>query len=770
MKNQHDARKCQVAGLGDQKAFTIQANAEAFRYLSGKLYQSPITAIVRELACNAYDSHVAKGIPDKPFDVLLPTSIESTFEVRDYGTGLSHEDVLGLYTTYFGSTKSDSNEHVGCFGLGSKTPFSYTDQFTVISWHGGFKRTYSAFVGEDGVPSIAHVLEEKAKKNETGLSISFAVKNNHYDFLAFKEAAQSVFFWFDVVPNITPATKIERPNKVLKGKGFFVADNIPRLQYGGYGKKSYVLMGNVAYPLERNNDTVNYSIVNKDNIVILADIGEVMPHNSRERLQYNNSRTKDFLEKKSEYVLSQIAKEIQKKVSKKAKSYVHAAELIYESMSDGILSEIDLAKAIKFKGQNVQIRNRVYRNIKLPDCVDPKRINGWIYGGHGYSSLVDITVGLNGVLPSYRFNYFSCDYKLIVNDKGYSKGYITRLLKHNDLVFYRDSNGRSIKNKYVIVEGEIAHEFNVGGKFAWIFGTKTKPIVLSELKKPTNKGGGRKGKNKNNEPCAFISSGTNSLQELPKDQIDHEYFVAKLGQHIYWDTNKDLRRYSNNYIRKHDLGRLFDLLGYHKPVLALTPSKIEKELAKKDGARPFMDYVKSEFIKRKEELGEIISSQIISGYSAPGTALTLLRGYNRVRSLILPEFEILKEMVGSFEEEEETRSLYYHVIWDMVNTFQIKEVRGFADEQISIKSAVKQEREARISKVVQAIHKKYFAGNSYLYISSPEVERILTGAKHVQEASAAAHYYRASNNYLLGQQATRDQLGPQLVRYSCSSL
>ena len=113
--------------------FKIDATAKAFAILSDSLYSNKIKAVVREISTNAYDAHVAAGCPDKPFYVQIPTKLDTTFAVRDYGTGLSHDDCFGLYTTYFRSDKTDSNKAVGCLGLGSKSPFAYTDQFLVES-------------------------------------------------------------------------------------------------------------------------------------------------------------------------------------------------------------------------------------------------------------------------------------------------------------------------------------------------------------------------------------------------------------------------------------------------------------------------------------------------------------------------------------------------------------------------------------------------------------------------------------------------------------
>jgi len=148
MKLNSATKEVTRTGLADQGSFKIKASGKAFQILSDGLYSDKVLAIVRELSTNAWDAHVAAGTETTSFAIHLPNSLEPHFSIRDFGTGLSHEDVMVLYTTYFDSTKDDSNLFVGALGLGSKSPFSYAESFTVTSFFNGEKRAYAAFVGE----------------------------------------------------------------------------------------------------------------------------------------------------------------------------------------------------------------------------------------------------------------------------------------------------------------------------------------------------------------------------------------------------------------------------------------------------------------------------------------------------------------------------------------------------------------------------------------------------------------------------------------------
>lgn len=111
----------EMSGVCSTKQFTIQATAKSFQILSDGLYSNKIRAIIRELSTNAYDSHVAAGKAQVPFTVNIPNVLAPWFSVRDYGVGLSHDEVLSIYTSYFTSTKSDSDDFVGALGLGCLT-------------------------------------------------------------------------------------------------------------------------------------------------------------------------------------------------------------------------------------------------------------------------------------------------------------------------------------------------------------------------------------------------------------------------------------------------------------------------------------------------------------------------------------------------------------------------------------------------------------------------------------------------------------------------
>jgi hypothetical protein len=234
-----------ISNVGEIGEFRIRNSAKAFSILSSGLYANKIRAVIRELSCNAVDSHAAAGKQDVPFDVHLPNTLEPHFSIRDYGTGLSHDQVSNIYTTYFESTKTDSNAFIGALGLGSKSPFSYTDNFTVTAIKDGRKGIYTAFINEAGVPSIAQMMEE-ATNEPAGVEVKFAV-NDRYDFDKFRQEARIVYTHFALKPVISGNGNFGFVNAEYESR-----DIVPGVHSytSGHRSSSVAIMGNIAYPIE----------------------------------------------------------------------------------------------------------------------------------------------------------------------------------------------------------------------------------------------------------------------------------------------------------------------------------------------------------------------------------------------------------------------------------------------------------------------------------------------------------------------------------------
>ena len=129
-----------LGDLGGNKIdMKIDANSiEHIMAVLTDLYSDPIAAVVREYSTNAYDSHKESG-QTRPIEVTLPTTFDPNFRVKDFGVGLSVNDVENIYSQYGASTKRGTDEQTGMLGLGCKSGLTYSDQFIVNAVKGGVK-------------------------------------------------------------------------------------------------------------------------------------------------------------------------------------------------------------------------------------------------------------------------------------------------------------------------------------------------------------------------------------------------------------------------------------------------------------------------------------------------------------------------------------------------------------------------------------------------------------------------------------------------------
>ena len=275
------------------KAFSIKNSPVAFEILSSKLYSDANMAVVRELLCNAYDSHKACGKQDVPIHVQLPSYLNKNFIIRDYGLGLSKEDVIDLYTTFFHSTKADSNDFTGCFGLGSKTPFSYTDAFTVTSYWNGTKYSFVA-AKKDGYPNIYCINEEDTDECN-GLQISIPVKDGE-DFV-FKNNLRA---YLKFVDEIIVTANIERPKKILSINNVSLYPSTNSDAYSYYGLEYlFIKQGQSTYKI--SNDLSKFkdievlaSLSKIADVLIEVPIGTFPVTPNREQLSYSDKVYKDL--------------------------------------------------------------------------------------------------------------------------------------------------------------------------------------------------------------------------------------------------------------------------------------------------------------------------------------------------------------------------------------------------------------------------------------------------------------------------------------------
>lgn len=372
-------------------------NGKMADILSSKLYTDKYYAPVRELICNARDAHVAAGTEDKPFVVHLPCRSEPYFSVRDYGTGLTHDEVVRIFTQYGATTKDDTNEAIGCLGLGSKSPFAYTDEFQVWAYKDGVCNIYLC-LKESGVPEDKRFNTCKTTE-PNGVEVRFNVSPQ--DFSAFSDRLAKMFFLRDymkVVDKSNSFSFLKIPPRMCAIYDFLETDDYRRVIGGD---KVSIEMGGVIYKVESQYgeipelDSFNFKVNYGKKVLIHAEIGDVDVAISREHVELTK-KTKQFIKRAikefEDVILGKVYNEINKE-----KGFFRKI-LRYKTLRN-TYGEFAVVKRLTKKYEALC---RAIKNFGITSIIPRKRTSAPLYIYNQFSNFTDIVRDmLSGKYPTF---------------------------------------------------------------------------------------------------------------------------------------------------------------------------------------------------------------------------------------------------------------------------------------------------------------------------------------------------------------------------------
>jgi len=241
-----------ISGEFETSEFEVDDSAFIFDLLSNNIYTHKVRAVIRELACNAQDSHTLAGQEGK-FEIHLPTFSNSVFWMRDYGTGLSEESVRKTYCAIGKSTKRKSNLFTGCLGIGSLSPYSIADSFYVTSYIDGVCYKYLCYRDENRKGQVS-LLSKEETSAPNGLKVSVDVSSEYrYDF---KREAIRVLKHFDQTPQINDSSVVDAINEIKESRevfnGLYYLNNTDETGF-------VAIMGNVEYNIPKDYNKYNLS-------------------------------------------------------------------------------------------------------------------------------------------------------------------------------------------------------------------------------------------------------------------------------------------------------------------------------------------------------------------------------------------------------------------------------------------------------------------------------------------------------------------------------
>lgn len=306
-----------TTNIVDSKKFSVTENSsKLFAMLSNMLYKEKERSVLTELASNAIDAHKLVCKNNIPIKIVLPTLYELEIKVRDYGPGLSEEDIHKYLTTYGESSKQNNNDFIGGYGIGSKSPAAVTETWTIHSYYGGLHKQYLIYISNDGIPSLTKVFEKST--NETGLEVVIPVKRE--SIYLWNEAAKNAFRFYKTKPEIHNGE--EEEDITFKFNSDILAIPIK------YEVGLVALINDRVYTIDTSKlelDDFSKKLTRND-LILKFKTGDLNLSLSREDLQYN----KNTIDKINENLIIAI-KELKCAILENVKKVDNELEFIIET-------------------------------------------------------------------------------------------------------------------------------------------------------------------------------------------------------------------------------------------------------------------------------------------------------------------------------------------------------------------------------------------------------------------------------------------------------
>lgn len=350
-----------IETAGDPKSIgKVTATVKNIPFLinavTDRIYKDKPGAIVREYSTNAWDAHILAKLPIADIQVSLPTLNDPMFRIRDFGSGLTLEEVRDIYCILGESTKRESNEFNGQLGLGCKSGFAYGDSFIVTSWVNGRKAIYNIIKGDDHKEGDVLLMSDEpmVEGERTGIEVAIPIKVNDLHTIHCK--AVDLYKYWTVLPTINNLEPSEQTRLMdfrnrptfLSGNGWEIRPNSNSYS----GGKSVAFMGQVAYPIDwamlnsklalTPQKRILLEILRSNDVILSFPIGTLKFTINREELEYTETTYKN-LEDKVEEIFKTLENSVIQKFAG-AKSIWDAKRIYLSLFGKNLLDKYDVSE------------------------------------------------------------------------------------------------------------------------------------------------------------------------------------------------------------------------------------------------------------------------------------------------------------------------------------------------------------------------------------------------------------------------------------------
>jgi hypothetical protein len=323
--------KTESSGVFSSKSFGIGDPGVILNILRTKIYKDPIMAIAREVTCNARDAHREVGHAGRAIEIQFPNQWEKNLCIQDFGPGISPQRMEEVFVNFGSSTKRSDNVQTGGFGLGAKTPFAYSDSFTVITVVDGLKYTYTAYIDETQVGKMDMLGAPVNTDERNGTSICIAIsKNDKQTFVDYIMASTKHWKVKPLLKGLDPAPAYPKIETIYSGTDWVLPDRASVSNSDRYGyrtTRSAALVDGIEYPLDADalvNATRLQKSVLETGFFLSFDVGELSLSASRDNLHYCDKTQAKILDK-IDVLIKEIVALVTEKISG-ASNYTEACK------------------------------------------------------------------------------------------------------------------------------------------------------------------------------------------------------------------------------------------------------------------------------------------------------------------------------------------------------------------------------------------------------------------------------------------------------------
>lgn len=443
----------------DEKFFSIEDHGMIFDILRNKMYSNCILAICREISCNARDAHREVGKSDIPIQIHLPNRLEPFFKVKDFGPGISPERMNDVFIKYAASTKRNDNTQTGGFGLGAKTPFSYSDSFSIITNINGIKYNYGCAIDPTKVGKLV-LFSTSPTTEPNGTEIIIPVKTGDFNnFATWTEVATRYWKVKPIIKGGINTFEWETITKSLEGPNWTLCIS------NNWNKSIKIIVDDIEYSLDTDvlRNFANSKIIDstKGNVLLHFNTGEISLSANREQIYLDKQTKINILCR-----LNEVEKEIFNIVQHKVNSFPNLWEA-------HIYIQNELIKS--FNNYNL-FDNLSWQGIKVftSDLYLGCNIYAFIKGKYSRRNGTDPNKITRITLQRLNFNENSL---LVINNSSIKDPSI----KHIKKAFDDDS---TLKKLYLVCPNDNVTYDNLVDTYHL---DKMNPVLLSSLTKITNK-------------------------------------------------------------------------------------------------------------------------------------------------------------------------------------------------------------------------------------------------------------------------------------------